>query len=384
MRYLVTGYYGMRNVGDDVLLYVTLAGTERVDANAAFTIISTRSETTPPRARARLVPGGRRLENVRQMLRHDVWLFGGGGLLQDESPKAVGFLHRLEQSARVVKMLGRKIVLLGVGVGPLATSAGRAAARSLLEQADLVTVRDAESRALAIEIAPAATVHVTADLAFLLPRYAPATLADDRRPRNSSVLGVSLLPYARSLGHDGRGDDEVASAVARTLKPLLERHRNWDIELFEFFAGSGAYGDARVLRLVEGELGMSGRVRYRPYTGDFLSVYSAIGACEAFVGMRFHSCLLAYAAGVPCLMIAYHPKSESLAARLSLHPDAVAPLPLLQDQRALASRIDALLSNGAKFRPAVPLDALTLEADRTFTLLAEQLVTPLRASRRRR
>ena len=33
MRYLLAGYYGMRNVGDDVLLYATLAETARHDDN---------------------------------------------------------------------------------------------------------------------------------------------------------------------------------------------------------------------------------------------------------------------------------------------------------------------------------------------------------------
>jgi polysaccharide pyruvyl transferase CsaB len=366
MRYLLGGYYGMRNVGDDVLLYTTLAETARHDGAASFTVVSELPEVTPPGLRVRITAGGRRFENVRQMLHHDVWLFGGGGLLQDGSPRAADYLERLTQSARVVRLLGRRIALVGIGVGPLGTPRGRAAAAALLRQADLVTVRDAESRALAAELAPDVDVQVTGDLAFLLGRHvatAPVT------PDSANVLGVSLLPYGRSLGRSADGDERGAVMLARALRDTLRRNAGWRVTLFEFFANP-SYGDAHVLRLVEQELADPGRVSYRPYRGDFLEVFAEMRACQAFVGMRFHSCLLAHLAGVPCLMLAYHPKSESLATRLRLHPDAVAALPVLQDSRALEARLDALLADGSKFRPSVALDALIADAARNFELLS--------------
>ena len=366
MRYLLSGYYGMRNVGDDVLLYATLAETARHDAAASFTVISDLSELTPPGLRVSITAGGRRFENVRQMLHHDVWLFGGGGLLQDVSPRAAEYLERLARSARVIRLLRRRIVLLGIGVGPLTTPRGRAAATGLLHQADLVTVRDAESRALAGQLAPGVNVHVTADLAFVLGTQVAAA---PPVPTAGRVLGLSLLPYARSVGRDAEADERAALGLARALRDALRRNPDWRVTLFEFFARPD-YGDAHVLRLVERELADPARVTYRAYRGDFLDMFGEMRACQAFLGMRFHSCLLAHLAGVPCLMLAYHPKSESLAARLGLHPDAVAALPVLQDPRALGARLDALLSDGAKFRPSVALDGLIEASLRNFTLLS--------------
>src|SRR5918993_5038329 len=106
MRYLLGGYYGMRNVGDDVLLYVSLAEVMRVDAQASFTIISHLPEAVPPGARVTIKPGGQRFGTVRDLLRHDVWLFGGGGLLQDSAPRSRTHLARLAQVSRLAKLLG--------------------------------------------------------------------------------------------------------------------------------------------------------------------------------------------------------------------------------------------------------------------------------------
>src|SRR5258706_16383931 len=100
VRYLLAGYYGMRNVGDDVLLYAALAETARHDGNASFTVISDLPELTPPGVRVRVEAGGRRLENVRQMLRHDGWLFGGGGPPPGGSPPPAGGPPRPARPAR--------------------------------------------------------------------------------------------------------------------------------------------------------------------------------------------------------------------------------------------------------------------------------------------
>ena len=50
------GYYGMRNVGDDVLLYVTIGEVNRLDRNAAFTVISSVPLVTPPGGRVAVRP----------------------------------------------------------------------------------------------------------------------------------------------------------------------------------------------------------------------------------------------------------------------------------------------------------------------------------------
>jgi polysaccharide pyruvyl transferase CsaB len=371
MRYLLTGYYGMRNAGDDVLLYVTMAEVAACDTNARFTVISERDEAIPPGAFVRLVQGGRRLESIRQMLRHDVWLFGGGGLLQDTSPRAVKYLQRLGRSAQFVRGLGRRVALVGIGVGPLATADGRTAGRRLLEVADFITVRDEESWHSAMSLAPRVRITITADLACLLPRHLPQ--APPSRCEGSRTLGLSLLAHATSVGKKWSTDAERTASMATVLRDVLTQHDEWRVVLFDFFSGSDEYGDGRVLRLLQNQLGLGDRVTYRAYDGDFQALYSQLAGCDAFVGMRFHSCLLAYTAGVPCLVLAYHPKSESLAARLRLPPEALVPLPILEDRQSFTSRLQALLTDAAKFRSPVPIDTMAAQSARNFTLLSSWL-----------
>lgn len=370
MKYLLGGYYGMRNVGDDVLLYVTIGEVSRLDCDAAFTIISSVPQVTPEGARVTVTSRGQ----MRGLFRNDVWLFGGGGLLQDRSQRSLHTIEGLGRLMWLAKLVGCKAALLAIGVGPLVTSAGRNASRRVLQQADFVTARDQQSAELALQLCPGRPLGVTDDLAFLLPRLLPVPRR--RGAISSKVLGVSLLAYsAMALGYKSNGDSGVAECVGEALNDILGRHRNWSVNLFEFFSGSPSYGDATVLRILQGRIRFADRVRYCAYQGDFRRTCQELSQCDAVFGMRFHSCLLAYLLGLPFLMIDYHPKCASLAARLELPERAVMPLAELTQTGRVTARLEALLKAPERFRSPVPTSSRTAESLRNVTLLADWLGT---------
>ena len=372
MKYLMGGYYGMRNVGDDVLLYVTIGEVNRLDRNAAFTVISSVPLVTPPGGRVAVRARGR----VSGLFRNDVWLFGGGGLLQDRSPRSLQAIERLGHLTWLAKLVGCKVVLLAIGVGPLVTTEGKNASRRVLQQADFLTVRDQQSAELALKLCPRSAPAVTDDLAFLLPRLLPVPPPRGGKAISSKVLGVSLLEYsAMALGRKGSGNSRAAETVGDALNDMLGRHRNWSVNLFEFFSGSPFYGDARVLRTLQDRIRFADRVSYCSYEGDFRRVYQELSQCDALLGMRFHSCLLAYLIGLPFVMINYHPKCASLATGLQLPERAVMPLAELAEAGRVKARLEALIEAPERFRSPVPPSSRTAESLGNVTLLADWLRT---------
>jgi polysaccharide pyruvyl transferase CsaB len=366
------GYYGMRNVGDDVLLYVTIGEVSRLDCNAAFTIISSVPEVTPEGTRVTVRSRG----HLRGLFRNDVWLFGGGGLLQDRSRRSLQTIERLGHLMWLAKLAGCKVVLLAIGVGPLVTAEGKNASRRVLQRADFVTVRDQQSAELALQLCPERALAVTDDLAFLLPRVLPVPPPRDGKTNSNKVLGVSLLAYsAMALGHKGDGDTSAAEILGEALNDILGFHRNWRVKLFEFFSGSPSYSDARVLRTLQDRIRFADRVSYCSYQGDFRCVYQELSRCDALLGMRFHSCLLAYLIGLPFLMIDYHPKCTSLATRLGLPERAVIPLAELTEAGCVKARLESLIEATEQFRSPVPSSSRTAESLGNVTLLADWLKT---------
>jgi len=367
LRFLLSGYYGQRNVGDDILLYVTLANLARIDPSAECRFLSAQPVAVPPHARGiRLQPGSRRFLTLRSLLRSDVWLFGGGGVLQDHTARSLDTLRHHLRLARLARLAGRKIALLGVGLGPLETPPGRALVARLLHLADFVTVRDSDSAALAAALGVSHGITTTADLAFTFLRELPP--APPQPPRAARTIGISLLDLAYALGPSASSSSGFAPLSA-ALRRVLASHPGWRVKLFEFF-GSETHGDARVLRDFASGLDRPGDdVEFCPYRSDSSAIFAEIAACDAFIGMRLHSCVLAYMASLPVLMLDYHPKCRGFAREVGFPPGAVVDLDQLRDTGVLTERIEALVESGGRFRAAVPPDVMAARAAENFRLL---------------
>jgi len=85
--------------------------------------------------------------------------------------------------------------------------------------------------------------------------------------------------------------------------------------------------------------------------------------------MRLHSCVLAYMASLPVLMLDYHPKCRGFAREVGFPPGAVVDLDQLRDTGVLTERIEALVESGGRFRAAVPPDVMAARAAENFRLL---------------
>ena len=235
---------------------------------------------------------------------------------------------------------------------------------------------DQQSAELALQLCPEREPAVTDDLAFLLPRLLPAPPPRSSQAISGKVLGVSLLAYsAMTLGEKSYGHCPATEILGEALNDILGCYRDWSVNLFEFFSGSASYGDATVLRTLQSHIHFADRVSYRSYLGDFRRVYQELSQCDALLGMRFHSCLLAHLIGLPFLMIDYHPKCTSLAARLELPERAVMPLAELTEAGRVKARLEALIEDPERFRSPVPSSSRTAQALGNVTLLADWLRT---------
>lgn len=370
MKYLLSGYYGMANFGDDILLYVTLSEVSKVDTKAKFTIISQRPLVFPQNATAYIKPHGR-LRTVRELLKHDIWLFGGGGIIQDYNASSLESLRKTYQLARIAKLLGRKVVMIGIGIGPLITIEGMSLARELLRMADFLTVRDANSGAFASQLGLPG-VNITGDLALLL-ELPNVTETASTSPDDMKILGLSILPLYVNQGKPIEQDRQVAENFAWAINKVLDESPDWAVRLFEIHGGSTPYSDKTVLSTLQNQSKYPNRISYCCYDHDISKMVSAIKQCDAFIAMRLHASILAYRFGIPFLMVGYHPKCLGFAETMGYPMKQVISVQDLQNRAYLYRSITELLNETAHFRPAVPVEIAVEQARRNFTLLKEWL-----------
>lgn len=238
---------------------------------------------------------------VRKVLRKsNLFISGGGSLIQDAT--SLRSLMYYLSTIRLAKASGCRVMILGQGIGPLRRRASRYLSRLVLNQVDLITVRDTQSAELLGELGVhKPPIYVTADPAFMLtPCHsgeAAAILSKLGLMHDDALIGVSLRRWAEV--------PEVEHTSAKALRMLGERlqtkmlmitmHTPNDLDL------------AERIRQLSGSSCII--IQPEPWTPSQL--LGVLGRCELIIGMRLHALILAAIAGVPSVGLSYDPKVEN-------------------------------------------------------------------------
>ena len=311
MRVLVSAWIGSTNLGDELIFRALVARLrERGIRPTAVSIdpAKTRREHGVEAVNHTNLPG-----IWRELRRADRLLFGGGGLLQDET----GYWNLPYQLSRVVlaRMANTPFGVYGVGAGAIHTRSGRFIVRHTLGPAVSTSVRDAASARVLEEIGlPGPTV--AADPAFSLP--GPEARATDRLviclrppPGNTRLLPASMTSR--------NGVDLVwAQAMARALDSAAAA-----TGLQPHFVALQTDRDHQLHRSVAAH--MHTAATFVQPTVD--TVFDEVATGRAVIAMRFHGGVAAAVARRPVVLLPYSPKVQHLAADLSTGVEIVPPDP---------------------------------------------------------
>jgi polysaccharide pyruvyl transferase CsaB len=278
VRVLIGGYYGFGNLGDEALLAGLTATLQR--SGHRVTALSHRPQATRS---AHGVASRHRLRGLpAALLGCEVFLSGGGGLLQDRtSARSLGYYLA---SIRLARSLGRRVVIFGQSIGPLSEAGERRVAGAL--RGLPVSVRDAPSQTLLARLGVDA--HLGADAALLLPPGEPAPA--------SGAAPILLIPRR---GH--RWITEALAATARRLADLglpcaaLALHPDED--------------DGEIAELLRTAPEVE-----RLHAHDVAGARAHIAAARSVLSGRLHGLILAAHAGRPHAGLVYDPKVAGFLA----------------------------------------------------------------------
>jgi polysaccharide pyruvyl transferase CsaB len=365
-RFLLSGYYGFGNLGDEALLEIIVGqlrarwpgcDVDVLSGDPAQTSRTYGVEATPRMDRGRV---------KHAIDRADVVLSGGGGLLQD-----VTSLRSLLYYSAVIRSAihaGKPTMVFAQSVGPL-DFWGRSVVRNFCKGLTAATVRDEASRTLLHRLVPDVPVERTADPVFLFDPggepldLAAEGLADDGAP----LVVVSIRKW--------QGAEQTAQALAYVVDRLAAAHG-----ARVAFLPLGGPSDAEVSTTV---------IRRCASTPVLLPDYplgqaaQVIGRASLVIGMRLHALIIAARLGVPFLALPYDPKVAALTTDLHYPVDALfvpgSPMPSREE---LALRLDDAWSRRAEL--AAHLRAMRVDiarlAERNFDVLDEIVTRTTRKS----
>jgi polysaccharide pyruvyl transferase WcaK-like protein len=199
-------------------------------------------------------------------------------------------------------------------IGPFEAAAYRRLAGAVMTRAAAVVVRDPESMAAVVEIAPGARTVQSVDVAFALPY-------DDKRgerggPRLRVGLNVSgLLDHEARSGRNRFGlQADYAQLMERLLATLVAR-RDIEPHLIAHVAGDrdGPDNDEPVARRLAKRFPT---VVLAPRFAGPREAKTYISSLDFLVAARMHACIAAFSAGVPVLPVAYSRKFSGLFGML--------------------------------------------------------------------
>ena len=297
MKVVLFGYYGYGNLGDEGILTALVRHLPQVLPGVELTVLSADPEETARRLGVAAVQRMSPWAVLKALAQSDGLIAGGGSLLQDSTSWLSPWYYLAVMSLAL--FLNRPLLILGQGIGPVTSSLTRRAIAWVVNRAQLVVVRDEDSRRTLLDWGVRRRVLVFPDLAWLFP--SPDGKGWQQPTQGSRrVLAVNLRPWP--------GVDEVVPVVAQVCDQAVAR---WGAEVV-FIPMQGE--DLAIGRRLQDA--MEEPITLRSVPARVEELVLELSQVKATLAMRLHMVVFSLLAGAPALGLAYDPKVEALAHRI--------------------------------------------------------------------
>lgn len=289
MKYLINGYFGYANAGDEAVLAAMLAHLRALDSDARF--VATSGDPAHTRKMHGIEAIGR--QNPRELLpalrKCDVFLSGGGSLVQDvTSVRNAVYYTTLLRTART---MGKPTMVYAQGIGPLNTPTARKVARNAFQGAKVVTVRDPESAKLLREIGVTRAVEITADPVW-----------DLASTGNNMLKGQTGEWIAALRSWPGQDSNAIPRLMGFLRAAAKEKGKT-----LRFLAMQDGVDDVLLRGMAQPDEILDTR---NTHPRDIIA---RLQGAELVLAMRLHALIFAASVGIPVVGFDYDPKVKALA-----------------------------------------------------------------------
>ena len=304
----LAGSYGGLNAGDEAILTVAIAQLREAIPEVEIVVFTRDCEHTRTNHDVDRVVQARdtvRDELLDEVKRLDLMVLGGGGILYDREAEPYLRLVRLAQEVDVAT------ATYAIGAGPLERPSDRGAVAEVLNEMQLVTVRETAAKRLLEESGVQRGMTVTADPALLL-EPAPFTermLEREGLTPGKRLIGMSVREPGRAMSE---GLDQYHRLLANAADFMVDR---FDAEVV--FVGLERK-DIREANRVMGQMALPEHawVLKRDYGPRELR--GLMEHLDLAVGMRLHFLIFATTAGVPVAALPYAAKVRDFLESLDV------------------------------------------------------------------
>lgn len=303
----VKGYYGYKNLGDDVFT-VTAEWIFNEYFEGISPIFIGKNLPQLKNSSIKFEPQNSVVKKILEFfifLNTKYLLYFGGSLFTDGGQK-FGDLRYL---IRTLPFLNKKIFTIGTSIGPFENIDNYKSTQNLLSKFEMIGVRDYSSLDIVKEMNLDNEATFTFDNAILLDRVFPEAFLSSKNTNETFKIGISLCRYESYNNMNIEVEKERESRIKETVDLIISNGNINNLELvFIEFNGNMINGDAEVTN--EFYKYYKGRCKARiiNYSNNTSKMIKEINDCDFIFGVRLHSGIIAYALGIPFVLVEYHKK----------------------------------------------------------------------------
>lgn len=295
MKIVISGYYGFNNSGDDALLMSIVENIRSIDEKAEITVLSNSPKDTKRVYKTNAIHRYNIFAILYEIATCDLLLSGGGTLIQDAT--STKSLYYYLSIIKIAKFFKRKVMLYANGIGPLTSFRNIETTKNVLNDVDMITLRDENSKTELEQIGiTKPEIHVTADPAFLLDADSSADeiLENYGIPADMPLLCISVRKSKKNPAN-------FEQIIADFCDYASEKYG-----YFTVFMPMQQRVDYAIAASIKGKMKNRSVVVGTNYqVSSMLSLISKMHVC---VGMRLHTLIYASRCNVPVIGIVYDPK----------------------------------------------------------------------------
>lgn len=344
MRVGIIGNYGHDNNGDEAILSGILTQLNTLGIRKGeIVIFSNNPSNTESRYNIKAVPLLHKkgnfilsvLHTVKQsfkiMKELDLLIIGGGGLLMDMYKRDAPLYSTLGLLGYYAKC---RVVIYGVGAGPITTKAGKFFIKTLANKADSISVRDVKSKELLKDIGIRKEIDIIGDPAFAIEPVRKRSKTNELKK-----VAVTAVPYFSKQYWPQRDDSKYEAYVkgmARNLDELIEK-KGVTVTFF-----STKYPqDVEVTREIYDMMTYKQFVRLKDENLHPDEIVKLCAEQDLIIGTRLHSLILSVVASTPVLGVGYHHKVEHFLQALGKEEHFV-EIGALQEKDTFLQKVQAM------------------------------------------
>ncbi|MHA1401955.1 MAG: polysaccharide pyruvyl transferase family protein, partial [Candidatus Heimdallarchaeaceae archaeon] len=301
---------GQGNLGDEAILKALLQEFSKFP-NIKVVVFSSNPKQVFITHRVRSVQSQGRwslLRRIWEIKTSDLFILGGGGLLKDYGNDSSN-IKRWLRLLRFAKRLSVKTALCAVGVENIRYDESKKLIRDALDEVNLVTVRDRNSKDILIDIGVTNEVTVVTDPAVLLANINASKKIKDISMPPKVIICIRHWFDKGFYIEKPEINENFMWSLGATADFLVQQY-NAEIDFIPFRTTS--YDDDRIVaKQVVSYIKHKDGTHIHSHVPGVDEYIEMAKQSSLVIGMRLHSLILGTSVGVPVIGLAYMPKVKA-------------------------------------------------------------------------